>query len=107
MEVVLAAVAAAVVIVFARRAYLHSRDYVVAAAIALLFAVTLVPWVPSDMRMREERTIGTPRSERARAEFLRGHEVLILGALMVFAAGAGYASVLRRRAAPEPPMLID
>jgi hypothetical protein len=107
MELVLALVGAAVVIVHARRGYLHPQDYLVAAGLALLLAVGLVPWIPTATRMREEVQIGAPRSERARAEFLRHHALLIEGGLILFAAGAGYAILARRRAAPDPPMLID
>lgn len=107
MEIVLALVGAAVVIVFARRGYLHSQDYLVAAGLALFLAVTLVPWIPTAGRMREEVQIGAPRSERARADFLRGHGVRIEAGLIAFAAAAGYAMLARRRSAPEPPLLLD
>ena len=97
MEWIVAVVALAVGFVLARRGYLHPYDYVVAAGLALLLALSLLPALPPDSQRRVFDTLGAPEAAVARDVFLRNHGVPIVIAAFVFALGACAEAWLRAR----------
>lgn len=97
MEFVIAVVALAVGLVLARRGYLHPYDYVVAAALALLLAVSVVPMMPDARQVRVFEGLGAPATAVARDAFFRAHGLLIMAAAALFAVGASLEAWVRAR----------
>jgi hypothetical protein len=96
-EFLLASAAVAVALVLARRGVLHPGDYLVAAGLAVLLAVSVVGLAPTalDHRLLLER--GAPPTAIARSEFLLRHGVWIELASIAAAVGAVIAAVVRAR----------
>jgi hypothetical protein len=101
MELLLALVAVAVVLLLARSGFLHPGDYVVAAALAVLLALFTVVVMPDPQEARVLAPLGAPRVAVERAEFLLAHGVKIVVASVLVAVAASVAALVRRRLTPE------
>lgn len=101
MELLVALVAVALGLVLARRAYLHPADYLVAAALAVLLAASVIPALPDDHQPRLLLQIGAPDNALARNAFFATHGWHIVLAAVVAALGFVGNAELRRRVSPE------
>lgn len=101
MELLLALVVVAVVLLLARRGFLHPGDYLVAAALALLVAVATFVVIPDGQLARVLGPIGAPRVAVERTAFLLAHGAKIVVASMLVAVGSSVAALVRRRMTPE------
>ena len=101
MEFLLAIVAVAVALWLARGRHLHPGDYLVAAALALIFSLFVLALTPGRLQNLALIELGAPLSAIARAEFFAANGVRIALAALLFAAGACVCAVVRRRMTPE------
>lgn len=97
MEWIVAAVALAIGFVLARRGHLHPYDYVVAAALAVLLAVSVLPYIPPERQFRVFSALGAPDLAWSRDAFFRTHGVKIVLASLAAAAGACIEAWIRAR----------
>ena len=107
MEFLLAVVAVAVTLWLARGRHLHPGDYLVAAALAVTFALFVLALTPSGAQNHALIQLGAPLSSIAQAEFLAANGVKIALAAVLFAIGACISAVVRRRMTPEQVRLSD
>ena len=101
MEFLLAVVAVAVALWLARGRHLHPGDYLVAAALAVTFALFVLALTPSGAQNHALLELGAPLSSIAQAEFFAANGVKIALAAVLFAIGACFCAVVRRRMTPE------
>lgn len=101
MEFLLALGSVAVGVVLARRAYLHPADYLVAAALALLIAVSMLPFLPDDHQAGLLLQIGAPATAVGRSAFFAVHGWHIVLAELFTTLGFVGNAELRRRVSPE------
>jgi hypothetical protein len=85
----------------ARMKYLHPGDYIVVAATALAFAVTVLIAIPPGDIARVIVEMGAPVTARERDSFLITHGMPIVVASIVCAAGYCLAALVRYRITPE------
>lgn len=97
MEWIVAAIALAIGFVLARRGYLHPYDYVVAAALAVLLAVSVLPYIPPERQIRVFSGLGAPELAWSRDAFFRAHGMTIVLASLVAAGGACLEAWIRAR----------
>ena len=97
MEWTIAVAALVVGFVLARRGYLHPYDYVVAAALAVLLAVSVLPYIPPERQIRVFSGLGAPDLAWSRDAFFRAHGVTIVAASLVAAAGGVIEAWIRAR----------
>jgi hypothetical protein len=97
MEYLLALAAVAVVVGVARRGYLHPGDYLVAAGLALLFAVSVMIFAPTVDAHELIVDMGAPARAIDRSAFLLRHGRAIELAAVLFALGSVAAAAIRAR----------
>lgn len=97
MEWTIAVVALAIGFVLARRGHLHPYDYVVAAALALLLATSILPMIPPARQARVFDGLGAPDLAVAYSAFFRAHGMTIVLASIVAAVGACVEAWIRAR----------
>ena len=97
MEWIVATVALAIGFVLARRGYLHPYDYDVAAALAVLLAVSVLPYIPPERQVRVFSGLGAPDLAWSRDAFFRAHGMTIVVASLVAAAGGVIEAWIRAR----------
>ena len=97
MEWIVAVVALVIGFVLARRGYLHPYDYVVAAALAVLLAVTVLPYIPPDRQVRVFTGLGAPELAWSRDAFFRAHGMKIVIASLLAAVGGCLEAWIRAR----------
>ena len=101
MEFLLAVVAVAASLWLARGRHLHPGDYLVAAALAVTFALFVLALTPNGPQNHVLIELGAPLPSIAQAEFFAAHGVKIALAAVLFAIGACFCAVVRRRMTPE------
>lgn len=101
MELLVALGSVVVGFVLARRAYLHPGDYLVAAALALLIAVSVIPALPNDHQLGLLLQLGAPATAVWRNAYFDAHGWKIVLASVLTAVGFLGNAELRRRASPE------
>lgn len=101
MELLLALAAIVIGLELARRRFLHPGDYLVAASLAVMLAVFVLPAIPTSMQGHVLAPLGAPRTAVVRSDFLAGHGVRIVVAALLAAVGYGVAALVRRRQTPE------
>jgi len=101
MEFLLALVAVAAGLFFARRGLLHPGDYLVAAALAVLWAAAVFAAMPGGQQAHVLAPLGAPHTALVRSEFLMAHGAKMVVASILFAVGSCVGAEERRRATPE------
>ena len=101
MEFLLACAAVAVGLFFARRGFLHPGDYLVAAALAVLWAAAVFAVLPDGQQTHLLASIGAPHTAFVRSEFLMAHGAKIVVASILVALGSCLGAEVRRRVTPE------
>lgn len=101
MELLLAFAGLAIGLVLAHRGILHPYDYAVAAGLALLLGLCVIPFIPGDDWARQLEALGAPRRAVARDAFFAAHGMKIVAACAIFAVGASAEGWLRSRRAPR------
>jgi len=97
MAILLAIAGVAVVLVLARRGWLHPGDYVVAAVLALFLLLFTVILSPSAHQHADLLATHPPANAVARSAFLLANGLRIELAALVFGLGATMAALVRRR----------
>ena len=97
MEWIVAAGALAIGFVLARRGRLHPYDYAVAAALALLLAVSVLPCMPPERQFRVFSGLGAPDLAWSRDAFFRAHGMKIVLASLAAAVDGCIEAWIRAR----------